>query len=175
MKKADHAEKFCPIARTLAVLEDSWSFLILRNAFLGARRFSDFERQLGLTRHLLSARLGALVEHGILRKTASAQDQRAFDYTLTEKGLALYPVIVSLSEWGRAHTLEGDGPFDYIHATGCGAPMRPQLCCSECGEPIGPHDVSVSASFTLRERLAGLTEEAAERELGYPVPAVESV
>ena len=89
MKWEEIGEQPCSVARTLSVLGDRWTMLILRNAFMGIRRFDDFQRSLGLTRHVLSERLKRLVEHEILVKVPYVERQERFEYQLTEKGLDL--------------------------------------------------------------------------------------
>ena len=99
MKWEEIGEQPCSVARTLSVLGDRWTMLILRNAFMGIRRFDDFQRSLGLTRHVLSERLKRLVEHEILVKVPYVERQERFEYQLTEKGLDLYPIILSMVQW----------------------------------------------------------------------------
>lgn len=133
----------CSLARSLAVLGDRWTLMILRDAFLRVRRFEDFEKSLGIARRVLSERLALLVEEGILFKAAYQERPTRHEYRLTEKGLALYPVIVSLVHWGDAYYAGKNGPpLLHRHLT-CGHDFRSVLTCSECGEAIGPRDVEV--------------------------------
>lgn len=90
----------CPIARALEIVGERWSLLILREAFMGQRRFNDFERRLGIARNILSARLKHLVERGVLSREASRDDARQIEYRLTPMGKALFPVLVSMAQWG---------------------------------------------------------------------------
>ena len=92
-------EQPCSIAQTLSVIADRWILLILRNALLGTRRFESFQQNLGVTRHVLSDRLKRLVENDILVKTPYVQRQERYEYRLTEKGLALYPILMSMVNW----------------------------------------------------------------------------
>src|SRR5690606_40440629 len=98
MKWEEIGHQPCSIARTLSILGDRWTMLILRNAFMGMRRFDDFQQNLGVTRHVLSERLKRLVEHGILVKAPYFDRQERFEYRLTEKGLELYPILLSMSK-----------------------------------------------------------------------------
>lgn len=96
----------CPVLRSLAVIGDRWSLLILRDAFDGLRRFGDFQRSLGVARNILSDRLHKLVGAGIL-KTQNAQDGSAYqEYVLTGKGEGLFPVLVALRQWGEAYLFQ---------------------------------------------------------------------
>ena len=135
----------CSIARTLAVVGDRWTLLILRDCFLGVRRFDAFEKRLGITRHVLAERLKKLVEHGVLIKAPYQQRPLREEYRLTEKGLELHPAILALVSWGDKHMADERGaPVRHIHK-GCGQAMRPVTVCSECGEPMTARDVKVEA------------------------------
>jgi DNA-binding HxlR family transcriptional regulator len=132
----------CSIARTLSVIGDRWTLLVLRDAFLRTRRFEDFQRRLGVTRHLLADRLRKLVEAGILEKVRYQEKPARYEYRLTEKGLDLYPVILALLGWGdRWMAGEAGPPLALVHRS-CGHRVRPMLACPECGEPISPRDVT---------------------------------
>ncbi len=121
----------CSVAGTLAVVGEKWSLLVLREAFLGVRRFADFQRILGAPRAVLTDRLATLVEQGILRRVpyqAEGERQR-HEYRLTAKGLDLYPTLVALMEWGDRYL--GDGgtaPLELRHRE-CGEPVHLALVC----------------------------------------------
>lgn len=100
MKWLEATEKNCPIAQSLAIFGDRWTLLVIRNAFLGMTRFEQFQKDLGLTRHVLSERLSRLVEHDILMKQAYVERQQRFEYVLTEKGRALAPIFMAMLQWG---------------------------------------------------------------------------
>jgi DNA-binding HxlR family transcriptional regulator len=131
----------CSVARTLSVIGDRWTLLVLRDAFLRVRRFEDFQRRLGVTRHLLAGRLRKLVDGGILEKVRYQDKPARYEYRLTEKGRDIYPVIVSLLRWGDRWMVDEAGPpLKLVHKK-CGHRMHPTLACPGCGEPIDPHDV----------------------------------
>lgn len=133
----------CSLARTLAVVGDRWTLLVLRDCFLGVRRFDDFEKRLGVTRHVLADRLKKLVSHGVLKKMPYQQKPLREEYRLTEKGLDLHTVVLSLVSWGDRHMADERGsPVVHVHK-GCGRAMRPLTVCSECGEPVGARDIRV--------------------------------
>ncbi len=136
MRWKEIGDLHCSIAQTLSVIGDRWTLLVLRDCFLGARRFDEFEASLGLSPHLLSTRLAKLVEHGILARRPYQDRPARHEYRLSEKGRDLYPVIVSLLRWGdRWMGLEGGPPVELVHR-GCGQRTTPTFTCSECGEPI---------------------------------------
>lgn len=145
MKWEEIGDQPCSVARTLSVLGDRWTMLILRNAFMGVRRFDDFQRSLGLTRHVLSERLKRLVEHEILVKVPYVQRQERFEYQLTEKGLDLYPIILAMVQWADKWMDLGMGkPLEFTHKS-CGQKINPKVVCSECNGLIHVQDVRVAA------------------------------
>jgi DNA-binding HxlR family transcriptional regulator len=101
MKWSDLENDTCPIARSLSVVGDRWTLLILRDCFVGKTRFDAFQKSLGLTRHVLAERLAKLVEAGVLSKEAYAKGR--YDYRLTRQGKALAPVLSALFDWGAAN------------------------------------------------------------------------
>lgn len=149
MKWEEIGNQPCSIARTLSVLGDRWTMLILRNAFMGLRRFDDFQENLGVTRHVLSERLKRLVEHEILVKVAYVDRQERYEYRLTEKGLDLYPILLTMVVWADKWMDEGLGaPMVYQH-TVCGHEFTPVLVCSECQQAVNARQVKpiVSSAF----------------------------
>lgn len=99
------------MARPLDAIGDGWSLLIVRDAFDGLRRFSEFQRSLGLARNILSTRLRNLVDHGILEMADAADGGAHHEYVLTEKGYGLFPLMVALRQWGEDYFFEGDRPL----------------------------------------------------------------
>lgn len=140
MKWDEIENEVCSVSRTLAVVGDRWTMLIIRDAFLRVRRFDDFQKNLGMSRHRLSERLKKLVDYGVLRKEAYQANR--YEYRLTEKGLELYPILISMAKWGDKWMDDGKGvPMLYKHNP-CGHHYSPMVVCSECGEAIDPHDVT---------------------------------
>ncbi len=132
----------CSIARSLAVIGDRWTLLVLRDCFLGARRFVQFQQSLGLSPHLLSRRLAKLHREGILERRPYQKHPVRHEYRLTAKGLDLYPVILSLLGWGdRWMSGKAGSPLELVHR-GCGHRTRPALTCSECGETLRAREMT---------------------------------
>src|SRR5690349_21692322 len=131
----------CPIARALDVIGDWWSLLIVRDAFLGKRRFGEFQKSLGLAKNILCARLQKLVSHGIL-ETVPASDGSAYqEYALTEKGRDLYIVLVAMRQWGERCLFE-KGELDLLLVDGkTGRPVKPLELRSQDGRLLGPADL----------------------------------
>jgi DNA-binding HxlR family transcriptional regulator len=145
MRWQDLNRENCSLARTLAVVGDRWTMMILRDAFLRVRRFEDFEKSLKIARRVLSERLTLLVDQGILAKFAYSDHPPRYEYRLTQKGLELYPALISLVHWGDKHYAGKSGPpILHKHLT-CGHDFRSVLTCSECGETVGAREVEVHA------------------------------
>jgi DNA-binding HxlR family transcriptional regulator len=134
----------CSVAGTLAVVGEKWSLLVLREAFLGVRRFADFQRHLGAPKAVLTDRLATLVEQGILRRVPYRDEgeRQRLEYRLTTKGLDLYPTLVALMRWGDTYLADdGIAPLALEHR-GCGSPVRLEITCADGHEISGPRDVS---------------------------------
>jgi DNA-binding HxlR family transcriptional regulator len=126
----------CSLARTVAVIGDRWTLLILRECFLRVRRFEAFQANLAITRHLLAARLKKLVRFGVLKRIPYQARPPRHEYILTERGLDLYPVIIALVHWGDIHMADERGrPLLHEHRT-CGGTFDPVMICSVCREPV---------------------------------------
>jgi len=142
----------CSIARTLSVVGDRWTMLIIRDVFLGIRRFEGIQQDLGLTPHRLSDRLRKLVRDGILRRVAYEKHPPRFEYRLTEKGVDLYPLIVALIEWGDRWMAGRAGvPVELVHRP-CGHSIRPELICPSCKSKIEARDMSARPGPALKGR-----------------------
>lgn len=100
----------CSVARTLEVIGDWWTMMIVREAFYGTRTFSDFERRLGISKSTLSRRLSKMEEDGLLERHASKDDARSFEYRLTDKGRDLFTVLVAMTQWGDRWQDRNEGP-----------------------------------------------------------------
>jgi DNA-binding HxlR family transcriptional regulator len=143
----------CSVARALSVVGDRWTLLVLRDAFLGVRRFEDFQADLGLTRHRLADRLRKLVTQQVVERVQYQQRPPRFEYRLTEKGRDLYPVVVSLTRWGDRWMAGEDGPPVELVHRGCGRHVMPTLTCPACGEPVAARDMQVRPGPALRRSL----------------------
>jgi DNA-binding HxlR family transcriptional regulator len=122
-------EEPCSLARTVAVIGDRWSLMVLRECFLRKRRFEAFQSSLGITRHLLAERLKKLVRFGVLRRIPYLESPKRYEYILTH--------------WGNVHMVDSRGkPLLHEHKT-CGKMFDPLMVCSECGEPLNAKEVHV--------------------------------
>ncbi len=114
----------CPIARSLDSVGDWWTLLIVRDAMLGIRRFSDFQRSLGLARNVLTARLKKLVADGVMTMAPAADGSAYQEYQLTEKGEALLPVLVAMRQWGERYLYGPDDPYTELVERGSGKALE---------------------------------------------------
>ena len=134
----------CAIGAAVAVIGEKWTFLVLREAFNGVRRFDDMRRRTGAPRQILSDRLSRLVRDGMLRRVPYQEHgQRSrHEYRLTAKGRDLYPVFVALMEWGDRYAVAPGGPQVLLTHRDCGADVQLQLSCAD-GHVLGsPRDVT---------------------------------
>jgi DNA-binding HxlR family transcriptional regulator len=124
------------------VLSDRWTFLILREAFFGVRRYGQMQRNLGIARNVLAERLRQLVNAGMLERVRYRTDPDWYEYRLTDRALDLYPVIVGLMRWAERHLGTGDDvvSLELIHRS-CGERADPYLACSHCHEPLTARDI----------------------------------
>lgn len=134
----DYDTANCTIGAALAVLGEKWTFLVLREAFNGVRRFEDMQRRIGAPRQVLSERLALLVSEGILTRVPYRDPgQRArSEYWLTDKGLDLFPVLAALLAWGDKYAAAADGPPVVLTHRDCGAPVSLQVQCA-AGHTLG--------------------------------------
>jgi len=133
----------CSLARATAIIGDRWSLLLLRECFTGVRRFEEFQGRLGISRSILTDRLQKLCEAFVLTRVAYQQDPVRFEYRLTPKGRALYPVIMAIVHWGDEFLAGKKGrPLVHVHDR-CLSEFDPVMVCSECGEPVDPRGVHI--------------------------------
>lgn len=133
----------CPVMRTVDLVGDRWTLLILRDAFDGPRRFSQFQRSLGIAKNLLSDRLGGLVAAGILR-TEPAMDTTTYQaYALTGKGRDLFDVIVALRQWGERHAFTPGEQYRPLIDRTTGKPLQHLTYVRPDGSPVGPDETVV--------------------------------
>lgn len=152
MRWRDIGDLTCSIARSLSVVGDRWTLLVLREAFLRTRRFEEFQSHLGMPRHRLADRLRKLVEHGILERVRYEERPPRYEYRLTEKGADLYPVIASLVTWGDRWMAGDSGvPIELVHKP-CGHTVTPQLMCPDCRQPIQARDMRAQLGPALLQR-----------------------
>jgi DNA-binding HxlR family transcriptional regulator len=152
MRRASFEEMNCSIALTLEVIGEWWTMLILRDGFLGITRFEQFQERLGIARNVLSTRLDGLVEHGVLARRPYDEARGRYDYVLTDKGRALWPVLLTLRQWGDEWIAgEGNEPVRLVHES-CGEHTTAVLNCRHCGELLTLNRIRVAPGPGLVDR-----------------------
>ena len=128
----DYDPENCSIGAAVGIIGEKWTFLVLREVFVGVRRFADMQRRTQAPRQILSDRLSRLVRDGLMRRVPYQEEgQRSRnEYRLTEKGRDLYPIIVALMEWGDRYAAPSGPPVTLTHRD-CGQPVRLQLTCEK--------------------------------------------
>lgn len=133
----------CPVAAMLNIFGDRWTLLVIREAFYGAARFSEFERNTGIAKNLLADRLALLTCEGILEKQDVGQSGTRYAYHLTDKGRALQPVLIAMVQWGNAHCYkDGNGPIEIIERAS-GLPIAPLQPSAQDGAILEAADMKV--------------------------------
>jgi DNA-binding HxlR family transcriptional regulator len=138
-------DQICSIARTLEVLGERWTLLIIRDALLGLRRFDDFLRSLGVARNVLTERLRRLVEAGVLERVEYQHRPPRFEYRLTGKGRELAVPLIAIMHWGDSHLAGPAGPPRLTRHHGCGGLLRTQFVCQECGTTAKAGELDIIA------------------------------
>lgn len=135
----DYATQECSIARALEVVGERWTLLVVRDALYGVRRYNDFLVHLGIPRAVLSARLKALTEEGILEKRRYQESPPRDEYVVTERGIALWPALRALSRWGRENFRTAQ--LRYFRHAECGTELGSYGECPACGTVVPVPDV----------------------------------
>jgi DNA-binding HxlR family transcriptional regulator len=158
MRRKTFARMNCSIARALELIGEWWTMLILREAFLGTRRFHDFQQNLGIARNILSARLKKLVARGILERVAAPDGGRRLEYRLTGKGRAFFPVLMALMQWGDRWVAGADRVPVRVVDRESGVEIGEINVVSGDGRPLLPSDVMMvpgpGAGAATRARLS---------------------
>ena len=142
MKRSNLGHLNCSIARSLDVLGEWWTLAILRNAFLGVRRFDDMIEDLGISRAVLTDRLATLVEHGIVERQRYQHRPDRYEYRLTDKGRDLFDVVIALMRWGDRWLSPEHGPPIVITHRACGHDITGPRRCEHCGVPLDAREVT---------------------------------
>ena len=164
----DYEGQICSIARSLEVIGERWSVLVIREVFFGRRRFSEMQRSLGVARNVLASRLQRLVDEGVLERRQYSERPVRHEYFLTEKGLDLWPTVVSLMHWGDKHLpLPGGPPAHIVHQGECGGTVNDRRICERCGSELGVREAKavrgpgMEAALRSREARRRTRAEAA--------------
>ena len=141
----DYPNQVCSIARSLEIVGERWTLLILRDAVLGGQRFDEFQESLGISSNVLTSRLKLLCDEGILERLPDEHRPGRPKYVLTDKGRELAPALIVLMKWGDRHYPTKGGPPRLTLHAGCGGNIGPDLRCDRCGRPATPGDIELPA------------------------------
>jgi DNA-binding HxlR family transcriptional regulator len=136
----DYPGQICSIAKSLEVVGERWSLLIVRDVMNGRRRFDELQRGLGVARNVLSARLQRLIDEDILERRPYQSGPERFEYFLTEKGIDLWPSLIALLGWGDRHSTGPAGPPMLIVHKECGGPVSDRGICGRCDAVLNARD-----------------------------------
>lgn len=132
----DYRGQTCSIASALEVVGERWSLLIVRDVFLGLRRFDQMQAHMGIARNVLQARLSKLIDEGVLERRLYEERPRRYEYRLTEKGLDLWPTVVALMKWGDRYAAPAAGAPVLLEHRGCGGAIDEHRVCETCGSRL---------------------------------------
>jgi DNA-binding HxlR family transcriptional regulator len=133
MRWNDIGDERCSVARALSIIGDRWTILLLREAFLGTKRFDDFQANTGASRPIVAERLRGLVDEGVFARVRYQERPERFEYRLTTRGRDLYPVITALLTWGDRWNPSPEGPPVTLVHKDCGEAFHPHMTCPHCG------------------------------------------
>jgi len=139
----DYPEQVCSIARSLEVVGERWTFLILRDAVLGVERFEEFQNSLGIATNVLSNRLKLLCDEGVLERVPDEERPGRPKYVLTSKGAELAPALIVLMKWGDRHYPTPKGPPRLTLHAGCGGNIGADWHCDGCGKQARPGEIEL--------------------------------
>ena len=140
MLRRDYPDQLCSIAKSLEVIGERWSLLIVRDVFNGHRRFGEIQASLGVARNVLAARLQRLVDEDILERRQYQASPPRHEYFLTEKGLDLWPILIGLLSWGDRYSPSPGGPPKLIRHKVCGGQVSERGICESCGKVLHARD-----------------------------------
>ena len=144
MPRAPFSEMSCSVARTLEVVGERWTPLIVRDLMFGITRFDAIQRDLGISRKVLAERLAALDEHGVVERVRYQEHPPRHDYVLSRKGLDLAGVLLAMKAWGDRWACPEAGPPLLLRHECCGAVTDVVATCSHCGNPVSPSELTAA-------------------------------
>ena len=143
MLNRDYPNQVCSIARSLEIVGERWTLLILRDAVLGLERFEDFQEKLGIASNVLTNRLKLLCDEGVLGRLPDEQRPGRPKYVLTDKGRELAPALIVLMKWGDRHYPTSQGPPRLTRHAGCGGNVGADFRCERCGQHTGGGEIEL--------------------------------
>jgi DNA-binding HxlR family transcriptional regulator len=143
----------CSILRATDIFGDGWTILILRELFWGQTRYDQIAAHTGMASNILAARLKKLVENDVIEKSVVESDARRFDYTLTQKGRELFPVLMTVMAWGDRWSSGDAGPLVQLRHTVCGKRTKAGLVCTSCAAPLAPETLRTNFAPAYKQSI----------------------
>jgi len=159
MQPSGFSDQQCSVARTLDIIGDRWTALVLRDIAVGISRFDAIQADLGLSRKVLAQRLANLVDHEVLVRVAYQDNPPRYDYRLTEKGNDLAMVLLAIQQFGDKWAFGGEPPIAWKHLS-CGQVSRPVQCCDHCGEQVRPGEAIPLRGPSFADGVSPVLDEA---------------
>ena len=164
MRTSQLVKMTCTIARSVDAIGDPWTIMIVKELFLGQRRFDDIQTYTGVSPHLLSVRMRKLEKQGIVQRHAYQQRPTRYEYRLTEKGIDLWPILIALKDWSARWGKWPEGEPLNIRHKACDHVTSLKVVCSYCAEPITARDVKQEMSAAMLNERARMTRQVAKRK-----------
>lgn len=157
----DYEGQVCSIANTLELVGERWTLLVIREVFNGHRRFGQMQKRLGVARNVLTTRLQRLVDEDILERRPYSERPERYEYFLTEKGLDLWPLMISLMHWGDKHMPSPGGrPMIVVHKGECGGEVNDRRVCTRCGKELDVREAKAIEGPGMKQALEALGRAA---------------
>jgi DNA-binding HxlR family transcriptional regulator len=157
----EYEGQICSIARSLELVGERWTLLVIREVFNGNRKFSEMQRSLGVARNVLTDRLQGLLDEGILERRPYSERPERYEYFLTEKGLDLWPLMIALMRWGDKHEpLPGGRPMVVVHKGECGGEIDDRRICTKCGKHLSVREARAIQGPGMKAALESLKAAA---------------
>jgi len=170
MRSSQLVKMTCTIARSVDAIGDAWTIMIMKELFLGQRRFDDIQTYTGMSPHLLSVRMKKLEKQGIVQRRAYRRRPTRYEYHLTEKGIDLWPLLIALKAWSARWGKWPEGEPLNIRHKACGQVTSLKMVCSHCDELIDAHAVRQEMSTAMVKERARMAREATRRKLRASSP-----
>ena len=159
----------CTIARSVDVIGDPWTIMIMKELFLGQRRFDEIQKYTGISPHLLSVRMRRLTKQGIVLRQQYQRHPMRYEYRLTEKGIDAWPILIALKDWSARWGKWPEGEPLKIRHKACDHVASLKIVCSHCAEPMNARDVRQEMSAAMVKERARMAKQATKRKAGQAI------
>jgi DNA-binding HxlR family transcriptional regulator len=168
MRASELVKMTCTVARSVSAIGDPWTLMVMKELFLGQRRFDDIQTYTGISPHLLSVRMKRLEKHGIVQRRAYQQHPARYEYLLTEKGIDIWPILIAFKDWSAKWGSWPEGEPLRIRHKACSHITSLSIVCSHCAAPMSARDVRSEMSTAMVEERASMARRAAKGAAAVP-------